>query len=663
MHGTRRWIRMIPRFAPLLLLAGLFLSSAPASLATPKVFILGDMEKPTGSQRVNHAPDFFDGEAITLHSAGNEVVAFQALFQAFQDEEGLGLSVSDLTGPATLPATPNINRFLAYYIKAENASYDWFPPGHYGALPWRGRYWPDALIPFTDPYSPGADPIIETFSIEPRLHRNQSVWIDVFVPKDTPAGLYTGTLEATQHGKAIRSLPIKLTVHAFNLPDETHVDAYGELYRETGVMFDTGVKFKLDPEKDWAVYKRYIQMAHAHRFLALHRAGNGPVPRQTDGTFADRATQAWSDDWSLFTPWVGQILSGELFTAEEGYSGPSAATPPSFYPAPFIETFYGADKLAAHLDAHDGKIDPALLATWQANAAAFWREAQAQGWQDTRFFAYIMDEVDGGQDTGAKAGDGGEKAASFHNAMADIQAALDAGTQSDGPGNRRIHLMWTSHADAAQWKDTAADLRPIITWWTPNAHAMNVDFYNAIAGRPGRTVWFYHSGHPATGNHSLNQLGIDLRLWGLLCRRYDIDGSFWWSMMSFPQSWDDAEFIPYKYPTYKFSDTRWGNGVLFYPGSRLTLIGMARNIEGPIPSLRMKAYRRGLQDYEYCRLADEAGKRPEVDALLGALIPTAFSEATQKRKPGSWSKTPGDYYSLRLKLAELIEGQAEKIPE
>ena len=649
--------RMLTRLAPVLLLAGVFLSSSPASHAAPRVFILGDMEKPTGSQAVENSPDFLKDGMITLHAAGNEVVAFQVIFQAFRDEQGLDLRVGDLKGPSsTLDAASHVSRFLAWYIKAENASYDWFMPGHYGALDWRGLYWPDALIPFDDPYGTGGAPVVDTFAIAPREHRNQAVWIDIFIPGGTPPGRYTATVEALQDGAVIQSLPLSLTVHGFNLPDETHVDAFGELYRENGVMFDSGVKFKQDPEKDWGVYNRYVQMAHAHRFLALHRAENGPLPRQADGSPADRTDQHWSGDWSIYTPYNGKILDGSLFTAAEGYNGPSPSTRPSFFPASFIETFYGASVLTEHLEAHDGHIDPALLATWRDNAAAFWREAQARGWQGTRFFAYIMDEVDGAQDTGAEAGDGLAKATQFHQAMKAIQDALDEGTG----GQHHISLLWTSHADPAQWDGTPADLRPVINWWSPNGPALDVDFFRDIAARPGQTVWFYHSGHPAIGNHTINQLGIDLRLWGLLCRRYPmVNGSFWWSMMSFPRKFDDADFIPYNYPTYKFSDTRWGNGVLFYPGSRLTLIGMARNIEGPIPSMRMKAYRRGLQDYEYCRLADAAGKQAEVDALMKALIPTAFSEATQQREPGSWSKQPHDYYAMRARLAELIDDAAK----
>lgn len=640
------------------LLCLLVLCTATVATAAPRVFVLGDMEKITGTRNVKSSPSFLSEEKIvTLSGAGNEVIALQVVLQAYKDEQDLDVRVSDLVGPSTIPADPNIQLFLAHYIQPVDASYSW-GPGRQGILSWRGLHYPDALIPFYDPYDAGGAPVCVPFSIDPGEHRNATVWIDIFIPEDTPAGRYMGKLEALQDGRVFASFPIHLEVYPFSLPDENHGDAFGELYRETGVMFDSGVKFKEAPEQDWPIYKRYLQMAHAHRFLAQHRAENGPIPLRPDGEFADELSDRWGEDWSLFTPYVDPILSGELFTEEEGYLGPRAGVGPGIYLSPFIETFFGQGQLVNHLEQHKGKIDPALLATLEANAARLWQEIEANGWQDVRWFAYILDEVNGPSDHLEKNVAGDTMAKFVNGAIADIQAALDRGTGNQ----RRIHLMWTSHVDASIWAGTDADLRPVITWWAPNGHAVNVDFYQPLAAQPGTTVWFYHSGHPAIGNHTINQLGIDLRLWGLLCSRYDLDGSFWWSMMNFAKRYDDEDYNPYQYPNYRLKETRWGNGVLFYPGSRLEQNGYQGNIAGPVSSMRMKAYRRGLQDREYCWMAGQAGHGAEVDDLLVKLIPAAFSEAPEGFKQGTWSQDPEEYYALRRKLAALIMGEKQEVP-
>ena len=83
---------------------------------------------------------------------------------------------------------------------------------------------------------------------------------------------------------------------------------------------------------------------------------------------------------------------------------------------------------------------------------------------------------------------------------------------------------------------------------------------------------------------------------------------------------------PLRKPIYSPRETRGGNGVLFYSCARLPDIGFSA-IDGPLSSLRMKAYRRGLQDYEYCWLLTQKGKRVVADAIIRKVIPVALAEA------------------------------------
>lgn len=627
-------------FAFILFLA----TSCGETRQNPAVFIASDMEKHPGNGSVTDSADVLSSGTISLDGAGNEVVAFQAVLQADKLESNLDARVSDLVGPAKIESARNIQLLLAHYVTTSDASYSWGPSTQ-GALPYKGRPWPDALIPFYDPYSPKHEPVAVPFSINPKRHKNQSVWVDVFIPKGAPPGVYNGTMEFIKAGKTFFTRRIALTVRPFSLPDVSHVDAFGEIYRENGEMFDSGVKFKEHPERDWPVYRRYLQMAHAHRFLATHRAENGPLPLTPSGEPADRFDKEWAG-WSLYTPYVDPILKGTLFTEAEGYRGPCAGQGPTFFPAPFIEAFYGAGATNLYLEQRHGHFELAQLNTWRNNAAAFWREVEANGWQNVRFFAYIFDEVDGVADAGHAQPPLSSVIVS-HGAMQTIQRTLDEGARG-----RRIQLVWTSHSDPDQWINTGADLREIIRWWAPNGHALNTNFFKFVAEKPGQTIWFYHSGRPAIGNHTINQTGVDLRLWGLLCRRYRVNGSFWWSMMNFPGRFDAPGFNPYEHPVYNAKDTRWGNGVLFYPGMRLTMTGAKKNIEGPVSSMRMKAYRRGLQDFEYCWLADQAGQASQVDALLQSLIPQAFGDAA-KLKKASWSESPADYDRARRRIADL----------
>ena len=182
--------------------------------------------------------------------------------------------------------------------------------------------------------------------------------------------------------------------------------------------------------------------------------------------------------------------------------------------------------------------------------------------------------------------------------------------------------MWTSHTDPATLaNDSATDLRGVTRWWTPNGSACNPGFL-VPREKEGETVWFYHSGHPCIGVHGVNATGVELRTWGTICWRYKVNGSFWWAMdMGDPKT-------PLTKPCYKPDDTRWGNGVLFYPGARLSDLGLPA-IDGPLSCLRMKAYRRGLQDYEYGWLQNSPAKKLS-SGMIVKNVPVALTTCSRQ---------------------------------
>jgi hypothetical protein len=106
-------------------------------------------------------------------------------------------------------------------------------------------------------------------------------------------------------------------------------------------------------------------------------------------------------------------------------------------------------------------------------------------------------------------------------------------------------------------------------------------------------------------------------------------------------------------PIYSPRETRWGNGVLFYSGARLPDIGFPA-IDGPLSSLRMKAYRRGLQDYE-CWLLAQRGKRSIADNLIREVIPVALTEASGVGPP--WRTDPDAWYRMLEELARALDSK------
>lgn len=606
----------------------LFLAAALAArtaAAGVRLAGLGDMEKPTKDEAIPASPHFWDaaGRTLKLHGGRNEVVAGQLVLTADENTRDVSVAVGDLrsAGGEIIPADPDIGLFLELYQYVENGGYGWGPPSK--VLPWK-KWYPEVLAPFRDPYAPDRKAVGAPFEIAVADGPNQGIWIDVYIPKEARPGVYEAPITVTIGGKPAIAATLALTVHAFTLPDEFHVDGYGEMYGRA-YHFHGAEYGSAGVERWWQVAKRYHQMAHQHRFVITEREGAGPGLARLDD----------------YDKTYGAVLDGTLFTPAQGYVGPGAGTGVAFWRAPFAQ-------------AYDGRVPdftPEQLKRYADDARAFWEHVVARRWNDKRFFAYIIDEA-------------GCDARSLANERK-LQEALDAGA---GPGH--VRLMWTSHTDPETLAaDPATDKRGVIHWWSANAGGCNPAFLRPQIEQ-GDIVWFYHHGGAACGVHCVNASGIELRTWGDICWRYKIHGSFWWAMDY------GSPDTPLTRPVYKDGDDRWGNGVLFYPGARLPDVGLPA-IDGPLSCLRMKAYRRGLQDYEYCRLLKQAGKEKVADDLIRAVIPKALVEAGRKmtrteaeadarreaaggeRAGGDdgtpfWSRDVNVWYQMRKDLAKAL---------
>src|SRR5205823_3872847 len=96
-----------------------------------------------------------------------------------------------------------------------------------------------------------------------------------------------------------------------------------------------------------------------------------------------------------------------------------------------------------------------------------------------------------------------------------------------------------------------------------------------------------------------------------------------------------------------------GDGLLFYPGQDRVFPQEDHGVRGPLPSIRLKEFRRGLQDYEYLVLARRLGHGKQAGAIVARTVPAALWEARDRDSP-SWSLHGDDWDAARLQLARLI---------
>ena len=561
-------------------------------------------------------PDFYLGTnksnsvpTIKLSAARNESIGFQLVFRTIGAAAPKHVNVE--LGPwQQLRTSANSTLidsqlFQAHYHLVDKGGYKWGPKSDVRSWP---AYYPDALVPQQHGCLGKTVPVFDTISLPTNKHQNQAVWIDSYVAASLDAGEYAMQVNVTLAEQSI-TLNVALTVFDVALPETTSIDAIGEIYRSynlEGAGYDRGTA-------SWQNMAHcYQQLAHQHRMVFMERTPELPSV----------------DDWNAYIQTYHPLFDGSLFSDNYGYRGTGSNTPVEIWRVPWPQEFNV--KLEAPLTQEDFARYTQMSKDWK-------ERVDQHGWNQTTFFAYVFDEVDGPDKDNTDTAEHHRYLSMVHTQMDLLQKALDMGT-----GDESLDLLWTSHSNPASWaSDPELDLSDKVRLWSPNASAADPAFLSERV-QAGDTTWFYHSGHPAIGAHSINASGIDMRTWGVIGARYNIQGQFMWAVNL------GSDERPFAEPMYKPDDDRFGNGVIVYPGNQLNKIGFP-SVPGPIPSMRMKTWRRGLQDAELYFLAKEKDATA-ADKLIRSLVPDALAEASGK---ASWSKKPAAWIDFKKRLLAI----------
>lgn len=511
--------------------------------------------------------------------------------------------------------------YLAHYHHIKNGAYSWGPKT--AVLPFPADY-PDALIPQTQQCGEARPALFNTVTLPPP-GQNQSLWVEMYVPDGTPPGLHTLTIQLlpamTDSSSNQTTLTVKLDVLEATLPHKPTIDAIGEVYRAYNLE---GVgDNRTSPE--WKTMAQcYQTLAHQHRMVFIERTPDAPGN---------------DDDWQHYKDAFGPSLTGELFSDQFNYTGTGKDTAVTVWRTPWPQQY-------------DVNVTSALtaqeLATITSMTADWHHQVKQNQWAAPSYFAYLFDEVDGPSNLPENKQTRKDYISRVHNDMQRIQKSIDdAYPVNDNAYRGPIDLLWTSHSDPTVWLNNEnTTLIDKVRLWAPNAHAANNAFLEQRIDA-GERAWFYHSGHPAVGGHSINLPGSDLRSWGVIGARYGIQGQLMWAVNL------GSDDRPFAEPSYKPDDDRIGNGVLVYPGNQLPRIGY-NAAPGPIPSMRLKAWRRGLQDAELYYLAHQRFP-DEAEQLIKQLIPRALNDAVRHGdSQASWPRDSASWIDWRDDLLGLI---------
>lgn len=168
----------------------------------------------------------------------------------------------------------------------------------------------------------------------------------------------------------------------------------------------------------------------------------------------------------------------------------------------------------------------------------------------------------------------------------------------------------------------------------------------------GERFWTYNGKSPSAGSMVLDTEGGALRSWGWIAQRYDVELWYAWEGVYFSDRYNrggptDVRSDPVTFDERSRGGSDWGNGdgVLAYPG--------------PLPSLRLKVLRRGLQDRLLLRELERCGAIEAAREITERTIPSALGEA---RGGARWPKSEREWERARALVLDAIEARCHVEP-
>ena len=468
------------------------------------------------------------------------------------------------------------------------------------------RYVPDALIPFgrnDDLRLPDPDNRIEG-------QTTQQIWVDIHVPRDARPGLTRGKI-VLESSEAAVELPLKLQISDKVLPDQPCVqmdhNSYGSrwlpgLYPEA---FRNARSTKQLWHKSIDMLHHYYRLAHEHRGL-FHNLGYGhsgdadPI-YAPDLTGSGRALAL--ENWELFDRHYGPLLEGSAFAKRgPGMPPPKRVADPIWGVYTPINPGWPASYLAWGEEGYE-----VAFARGIGQFDAHFRE---KGWtrSNVDFFfnhkkRYRWFEWDGDE----------PKFAKDHAYHLEMGRLLHTVSQ-DSP------VQWRYRMDASwQMKNEFDCLRGTADFWVCGGFLRwYPEEVRQVAERGDIVFWY--GGTPEVDKASSSILENVFKTWGR-----GVHGFCAWLTVS-----------PGKDPWFACDGAATGS---MYPGERF-------GISGPIPSIRLKVQRNGIQDVDLIdQAARQAGRLKETRGEITGSVPIALWE---KPPSGALELPPEDWDNHNL---------------
>ena len=561
-------------------------------------------------------------------AARNEFESVQIVVEAgaaMLDNVRVGLSEAGMTGPsgATIPSGN-----ITFYREAPyNVPVNKVSDGE-GAV----GDWPDPLIPDVDPYYRQARP---AFLADVPVGERLVALVDVLVPQDQPAGVYSGVITVTTAAGQLGTIPLRVRVLDFGIPSTSSLpNAFLNQDNTLICMAHTGDDNCNNEEKRWALHSLYGRAALENRvtvsnIMPLGQDGGPPTTAPKAGYFSKyilpllNGTNPQSPPLTIASePWTSVRLPGARLTTQ---------------------SIYG------YADWH---CLAACVASWETFA-------QQKGYKD-RLWLYACDEPGTNDDKWNACETAGRGLTNQATTLPKLVTAHPKRTKDHG-NLSRVDMMVTQVRELTgkphccnDWFDSYSGYAsffdeflaeptgvPNSQWLYTACDSMGCDGLNS-----DNAAWA-HQLYDGWAGYGIDQPSTQARMSGWLAYLYDARGELYYDVTArLRQAWTD-----------QFWFGGQGDGTLFYPGiaqdgsgeaAGAVIIGGTDDI--PIESLRLKRIRDSREDFEYLRRLDilqgDAAALPFAKDLFGA--PGDTTAASQDK--AAWT-TPDPLELERVRCA------------
>lgn len=447
----------------------------------------------------------------------------------------------------------------------------------------RPGWYPDALIPAAHPVT--GEPLkggrFVAMPFDLPANETHGFWIDLDVPAGAKPGEYRGTFRIVSAGGQATNLPVTVTVWDFALPDvPTMQTSFGSPFRQL---------------------KGYAQKRA--------KAGKEKEPADWDAVFLQ----------------VSQMLSEHRIDATPNLDLAPRAQPDGSFRIPadriralreFVDRFHVNAVQTPHPRAavKDPEAEREKLGAW----LAAWDKAAAElDRPNVVFYTYLLDEPNDK--------DAYQYVQKWGRAIRPFKSAL------------KVLVVEQTLTQDKSW----GDLNGAIDIWCP-LFCLHDEPTAAARRALGETIWTYTALCQGKKKSPWWQTDFPLlhyRVPAWIAWRYRMRGLLYWGGMSFWNHVDDPWTDPKTYNLRK-----QGKGPIFNGEGSLVYPARAAGCDGIAPSLRLKALRDSIEDYEYLAILERAGRTAEAEKLVLPLAESFFR----------WAPDPKAYDEARANLAQQI---------